>query len=251
MDHGLRPVQVSSWWAPNPATGWQGVQVPGHQQTDTGAGGDALPWVDRRGFSGRRIHPIRLAIGKINGQRGRKEVEMTTRESSSVFRRRVAIVLASTSFTAFAAACSGGSATSTSAPVPTSGGGVLTAQPTSLGTILVDGKGRTVYEFANDKNGASTCTGGCAANWPFVAAPATLPASLPGVTGQLGTTMRSDGARQVTVGGHPVYTFAGDSAPGQTNGQGVVLDGGLWTAASPAGAPITSAGPGAGQGLGY
>jgi predicted lipoprotein with Yx(FWY)xxD motif len=178
---------------------------------------------------------------------------MTTKGSSSGFRhgRRLATVLAGASFTVSAVACSSGSATSASAPVPTAGGGLITAQPTSLGSILVDGKGRTVYEFANDKNGASTCTGGCAANWPFVAAPATLPTSLPGVTGQLGTTTRSDGARQVTVGGHPLYTFAGDSAPGQTNGQGVVLDGGLWTAASPAGAPITSTGSGAGQAPGY
>jgi predicted lipoprotein with Yx(FWY)xxD motif len=179
---------------------------------------------------------------------------MITKASSSGFRhagRRVATVLAGAAFAVSAAACSGGSGTSASAPVPSANGDLLSAQPTSLGTILVNGKGRTVYEFANDKSGASTCTGGCAANWPFVPAPASLPTSLPGVTGQLGTTTRSDGARQVTVGGHPVYTFAGDSAPGQTNGQGVVLDGGLWTAASPAGAPITSAGPGAGQGLGY
>ena len=77
-----------------------------------------------------------------------------------------------------------------------------------------------MYVFANDKTSASTCTGACAANWPFVPAPATLPASLPGVTGKLGTTTRSGGARQLTIAGHPVYTFAGDSAAGQTNGQG-------------------------------
>jgi predicted lipoprotein with Yx(FWY)xxD motif len=179
---------------------------------------------------------------------------MITKASSSGFRhagRRVATVLAGAAFAVSAAACSGGSGTSASAPVPSANGDLLSAQPTSLGTILVNGKGRTVYEFANDKSGASTCTGGCAANWPFVPAPASLPTSLPGVTGQLGTTTRSDGARQVTVGGHPVYTFAGDSAPGQTNGQGVVLDGGLWTVASPAGAPITSAGSGGGQAPGY
>jgi predicted lipoprotein with Yx(FWY)xxD motif len=157
---------------------------------------------------------------------------------------------ATTGFALSAAACSGGSGGSASAPVPSANGSLLSAQPTSLGTILVDGKGRTVYEFANDKNGESTCTGGCAANWPFVPAPTSLPTALPGVSGQLGTTTRSDGARQVTIAGHPVYTFAGDSAPGQTKGQGIVLDGGLWTVASPAGAPITTASP-AGGGLGY
>jgi len=128
-------------------------------------------------------------------------------------------------------------------PVPSATGQAVSAQATSLGTILVDGKGRTVYDFANDKNGTSTCTGGCAANWLFVPAPATLPKSLPGVAGELGTTRRADGARQLTVAGHPVYTFVGDSAPGQTNGQGVVLNGGLWTVVSPAGAPLPDARP--------
>jgi predicted lipoprotein with Yx(FWY)xxD motif len=179
---------------------------------------------------------------------------MITKTSSSTYRhagRLATAFLAGAAVAVSAAACSGGSGASASAPVPTASGDLLSAQPTSLGTILVDGKGRTVYEFANDKNGGSTCTGGCAANWPFVPAPTSLPTSLPGVSGHVGMTTRSDGARQVTIAGHPVYTFAGDSAPGQTNGQGVVLDGGLWTAASPAGAPVTSAGSGGGQGLGY
>ena len=61
--------------------------------------------------------------------------------------------------------------------------------------------------------------------------------TLPGVTGTLGTTPGAGGARQLTIAGHPVYTFAGDSAPGQTNGQGKVAFGGLWTVVSPAGAP--------------
>jgi predicted lipoprotein with Yx(FWY)xxD motif len=143
-----------------------------------------------------------------------------------------------------AAGCSNGSGSSSgsgpaapAAPTPTASGATVSAQPTSLGMIIVDGQGRTVYDFASDKTSASTCTGACAANWPFVPAPASLPASLPGVTGKLGTTIRTGGARQLTIAGHPVYTFAGDSAPGQTNGQGKVLDGGLWTVVAPSGAP--------------
>jgi predicted lipoprotein with Yx(FWY)xxD motif len=96
---------------------------------------------------------------------------------------------------------------------------------------------------ANDRNSASTCSAACAANWLFVPAPAPLPASLPGVTGRLGTTTRPDGGHQLTVAGHPVYTFVGDSAPGQTNGQGITLNGGLWTVASAAGAPVTNPSP--------
>jgi predicted lipoprotein with Yx(FWY)xxD motif len=126
--------------------------------------------------------------------------------------------------------------------VPSANGELVSAQPTSLGTVLVDGRGHTVYLFANDKTAQSTCTGGCAANWPFVAAPATQPTTAAGVTGALGVTTRSDGARQVTVAGHPVYTFAGDSAPGQTKGQNVTLDGGLWTAVSPSGSAVTGSG---------
>ena len=72
-------------------------------------------------------------------------------------------------------------------------------------------------------------------------APATLPASEPGVTGKLASTTRSDGTRQLTVAGHPVYTFTGDLAAGQTTGQNVVLNGGLWTVVSPAGAPVRTA----------
>jgi predicted lipoprotein with Yx(FWY)xxD motif len=140
-----------------------------------------------------------------------------------------------------AAACSSSPGAAPAAPgTPTANGATVSAQPTALGTILVDAKGRTVYDFAADKTSASSCTGACAANWPFVPAPASLPASLPGVTGRLGTTIRAGGGRQLTVAGHPVYTFAGDSAPGQTNGQAKVLDGGLWTVVSPAGTPETN-----------
>ncbi len=135
-----------------------------------------------------------------------------------------------------------GAPAASAAAVPATGE-AITAQTTSLGVILVDGAGRTVYEFANDTNGTSACTGACAANWPPVAAPSPLPTSLPGVTGQLGAITRQDGTSQITVAGHPLYTFAGDTAPGQTNGQGKVLDGGLWTVASAAGAPVANANP--------
>jgi predicted lipoprotein with Yx(FWY)xxD motif len=182
---------------------------------------------------------------------------ITYRKSDTVHRQGHWVRVASVSAVLVlgATACSNHSG-APAGPVPQATGDAVSAQPTSLGTILVDGKGRTVYEFANDKDGLSTCTGACAANWPFVPAPASLPTSLPGVTGQLGTTAHSGGARQLTVAGHPVYTFSGDSAPGQTNGQGITLDGGLWTVASPAGAPVTNPSPAGGPtrapgGFGY
>jgi len=74
-----------------------------------------------------------------------------------------------------------------------------------------------------------------------VAAPEALPASLPGVPAELGSTTRTDGTKQLTVAGHPVYTFQGDSAPGQTNGNGITLNGGLWTVVSPQGSSLAAA----------
>ena len=171
---------------------------------------------------------------------------ITNRKSSARHggRRFAAAFLAISALAAIVAGCAGSSAGS-AAPVPPATGDAVSAEPTSLGVILVDGQGRTVYEFANDKNGESACTGPCVANWPIVPAPATLPTSLPGVTGTIGTITRQDGSSQLTVAGHPLYTFAGDSAPGQTNGQGKTLDGGLWTVASGAGAPIANVNPAA------
>jgi predicted lipoprotein with Yx(FWY)xxD motif len=142
---------------------------------------------------------------------------------------------------AAAAACSssGGSGGGSAPPASSSSGQALSAQSTSLGTILVESRGRTVYVFANDKPNVSTCSGACAADWPPVSAPVTLPASFPGVTGKVGSIKRSDGKRQLTVASHPLYTFSGDSGPGQTSGQGITLNGGLWTAVLPSGAPDT------------
>ena len=165
---------------------------------------------------------------------------------SARLRRWIAVPLALVTITV-AAACGGNSGSSsgssgTSASAPTASGELLSTAKTSLGTILVDGKGMTVYNFANDTGTSSTCVDACAADWKAVVAPASLPSSLPGVTGALGSTTRADGTLQVTVAGHPVYTFVGDSKPGQTNGQGKVLNGGLWTVVSPDGKPVAASG---------
>lgn len=159
--------------------------------------------------------------------------------------RRSGAAAAAVALVLTAAACGGdsggsGSGSGGAGPVPPATGNAVSAQNTSLGMILVDGKGMTVYEFANDKAGTSTCTGSCASVWPPVAAPTPLPTSLPGVTGQIGMTDRSDGGKQLTVAGRPVYTFTGDGAPGQTNGQNKNLNGGVWTVLSGSGAPVTT-----------
>ncbi len=107
---------------------------------------------------------------------------------------------------------------------------------TAVGTVLVNSKSMTVYDFGKDGKSHSACTGKCAKRWPFVKAPAKLPKALPGVSGKLGVLVRPNGKRQLTVDGRPVYTFSGDHAPGDANGQG--LRQGLWTVVSAAGKPL-------------
>jgi len=110
--------------------------------------------------------------------------------------------------------------------------GIATAS-TSLGTVVVDGKGMTAYFYDQDAKGSgkSTCTGGCASAWPAIESDATTP-SVSGVTGTVGTIMGVDGKLQVTVDGRPIYTYAADTKAGDVTGQGV---GGVWYAVNPDG----------------
>jgi predicted lipoprotein with Yx(FWY)xxD motif len=96
--------------------------------------------------------------------------------------------------------------------------------------------------FAADTPGHSACEGSCLQYWPVVRAPASLPASIPGVTAKVGVLDRPDGTKQLTVAGWPVYTFAGDSGPGATAGQGKNASGGLWWVLSPDGKIIKGSG---------
>ena len=120
---------------------------------------------------------------------------------------------------------------------------VLETVRTRLGVVLADHRGRTVYVFTADRPGHSVCTAGCLTFWPFVAAPATIPSGAPGITARLGILDRADAGRQLTVDGYPIYTFASDTGPGSTAGQGQRLDAGVWWALTPAGARITTGGP--------
>src|SRR5262245_10054599 len=92
-------------------------------------------------------------------------------------------------------------------------------------TVLTNSKGLTLYSFAPDTATASKCYGSCAALWPPVTGTTAAGSSLPG---KVGTIKRTDGSQQLTYNGHPLYTYVGDSAPGQTNGNNLNLNGGLW-----------------------
>jgi predicted lipoprotein with Yx(FWY)xxD motif len=92
-------------------------------------------------------------------------------------------------------------------------------------TVLTGAGGYTLYWFGPDSAGRSACRGACAQNWPPVAGPATWGA---GVTGAIGAIGRPDGSLQATYDGHPLYTTAADTGPGQTKGDGVWSHGGEW-----------------------
>ena len=112
------------------------------------------------------------------------------------------------------------------ASAASTGAGVTLKTTTIRGIIvLTNAQGLTLYWFAPDSPAASRCTGSCAAYWPPVAG---TPKAGPGITGKLGTIRRPGGAAQATYDGHPLYTYAGDSAPGQARGNNLDLNGGFW-----------------------
>lgn len=147
-------------------------------------------------------------------------------------------------FSAFAAAAAvvvvlaivlgGGSSASGS----TSARPVVKAANSSLGRIVVDARGRTLYLFEKDRGGRSSCSGACATYWP----PAVVRGKALAGTGArrslIGTSRRGDGRRQLTYAGHPLYRFTGDQAPGQATGEGMNAFGAEWYVVSPAGKKI-------------
>ena len=147
------------------------------------------------------------------------------------------VALAGCSATPSASSAGSGSGSAASAPAAT--GDALATGKTSLGTVVVNGQGHTVYLFTNDTagSGKSTCSGQCATVWPAVTTTSATP-TVTGVTGKVGTITRADGTMQVTLNGWPLYTFASDSNAGDVGGQKVQ---GTWFAVSAAGNKVTAA----------
>jgi predicted lipoprotein with Yx(FWY)xxD motif len=148
-----------------------------------------------------------------------------------------------------AAACGGNDEPSgTAAPAaPTTtaaqaaGSATVAVASSRLGDILVDADGRTLYVFTKDKGDQSACSGECAANWPALTGTAT--AGTGAQAALLSTATQADGSSQVTYGGKPLYYFAGDAKPGDTNGQGV---GSVWYAVTADGEMVKAKATGAG-----
>jgi predicted lipoprotein with Yx(FWY)xxD motif len=153
-----------------------------------------------------------------------------------------AVVLAacgsSGSKTSSTATTTGSSAATTTAAAS---GVAINGGQTSLGTVLVNSDGRTLYHFNKDTATTIACTGQCASTWPPVTVPAgEKPQAGSGVTATLTVVMRPDGTQQVAANGQPLYMYAGDSKTGDTHGQGI---GGFWFALMSNGSSTTAAAP--------
>jgi|SRR5580692_6499606 predicted lipoprotein with Yx(FWY)xxD motif len=145
---------------------------------------------------------------------------------------------ASSSAAAPAASPAGGS--SSSAGASSSGGTVITTAKSSGGTVLASSSGRAVYLWAKDTGDMSNCNGACAGAWPPVTTTSTATASGGAVASDIGTITRSDGTKQVTYDGHPLYYFSGDSGPGAASGQGSDAFGAKWWLVAPTGSDVTA-----------
>jgi predicted lipoprotein with Yx(FWY)xxD motif len=142
----------------------------------------------------------------------------------------------------FAGAC-GSSAANTATPTTSTrvdNAAISSASNNEFGTILTDRNGMTLYFFDNDKpiKPQSSCTGKCATAWPIVPATDGTTAGTGVDAAKVGQTTRADGQAQLTYNNWPLYTFSGDSAAGETNGQGIM---GIWHVAGLDGKPITAA----------
>jgi predicted lipoprotein with Yx(FWY)xxD motif len=129
--------------------------------------------------------------------------------------------------------------------------GTVSVRQSSLGKILVDASGRTLYLFERDRGAHSACSGACAAAWPPLTVKGQATAGDGTAMGLIGTTRRPDGTREVTYGGHPLYLYAGDSRPGDTNGQAIKQFGADWYALDGGGRKVEKASPGGGGHSGY
>jgi predicted lipoprotein with Yx(FWY)xxD motif len=170
-------------------------------------------------------------------------------------RRPVVGLLALAAAGAIAAGCSSGSSGSGGSSSgggggiyggggssPTSGGqasqATVSATSTKLGSILVDGKGRTLYLFQKDSPNQSACSGACVSAWPVDPSSGTPKAGSGVKASLLSTIKRTDGSTQVTYNKHPLYFYSGDSQAGQQNGQGLNAFGAVWNVVAPAGVAV-------------
>lgn len=158
----------------------------------------------------------------------------------------VATALAVSACSSSGSGAAGGGTSGTTTPVPASSHSAAAGMAvvrTDNGH-LVDGNGRTLYLFDADTSNTSTCTGACAVEWSPLITTGAPSAAGQAKSSDLGTSKRSDGTLQVTYAGHPLYHFQGDSAPGQTSGQGLDDFGATWWLVGPSGTAVSGSGTG-------
>jgi predicted lipoprotein with Yx(FWY)xxD motif len=147
---------------------------------------------------------------------------------------------AASSSSAAAPAATPAGASSSSSSASAAGGTVIETASSSAGTFLTNGSGRAVYLWVKDTGDTSTCSGACAGAWPPVTTTGSATASGGAKASDLGTITRSDGTKQVTYDGHPLYYFSGDSGPGTASGQGSDGFGAKWWLVAPTGSDVTA-----------
>lgn len=185
----------------------------------------------------------RKSLDRGSGDKAERTIRSRTR-------LRILLVLPAAAAAAVALAACGSSSTPSAASSP--GGGSSPAAAAALrvktaeigsATVLTNVKGFTLYAFSPDTSTTSKCVGTCAQVWPPVPGPVTAA----GVKGAFGTIRRADGATQATFDGHPLYTYVGDTAPGQTKGNGIK---GLWSEVTTSGSAVSAGSSSSGSGGG-
>jgi predicted lipoprotein with Yx(FWY)xxD motif len=164
-------------------------------------------------------------------------------------RTSILLMAGSAAITLTLAACSNsststppaGGGTSTSSGGSTGASTVTTMEDPTYGTILTDGQGNTLYLFETDQGTKTSCTTGCSSTWPALTVTGQPTAGAGVDASKLGSAKQDDGSMQVTYNGHLVYRYSGDTAPGQTNGEGI---GGVWFVVSASGDPVQQPGGG-------
>ena len=169
---------------------------------------------------GRTRPPARRGRRRAGPGHGRQPWRMSFLASAAVIAGALTVAACGSSSPSTAASAPPGAASGAAVS-----GSALKTTTISGAAVLTNAQGFTLYWFAPDTATASKCSGGCARIWPPVNGPATAG---PGVPGTLTTIARTDGATQAAYDGHPLYTYVGDTHPGQANGNNLNLNGGLW-----------------------
>ena len=184
----------------------------------------------------------------VGTENGAKERSTRIRTVAAAGVAAVAMGVAACSSSSSTGAGNGTSSSASASPSGAAGSGALKTATINGVSVVTNAKGFTLYSFAPDTATTSKCSGPCAQIWPPLTGPVT---AAQGITGKLGTITRSDGSKQATYDGHPLYSYSADTAPGQANGNGINVDGGVWHEVTASGQAAPAGSSNGGGGYGY